>query len=53
MVPLPGNLEEEEHLRKNKIMEEKKGASTQNLFSLFPFPFFFLFMVVFTFPLMF
>ena len=42
-------LEEEEYLRKKKIMEEKKGASTPNLFSLFPFPFFFLLMVVFTF----
>ena len=34
-------------------MGEKKGASTPILFSLFPFPFFFLLMVVFTFPLMF
>ena len=42
-----------EHLRKKKIMEEKKGASTPNLFSLFPFLFFFLLMVVFTLPLMF
>ena len=40
-------------LRKKKIMEEKKGVSTPNLFSLFPFPFFLLLMVVFTFPLMF
>ena len=46
-------LEEEEHLRKKKMMEEKKGASMPNLFSLFPFPFFFLLMVVFPFPLMF
>ena len=46
-------LEEEEHLRKKKIMEEKKGASILNLFYLFPFPVFFLLMVVFTFPLMF
>ena len=34
-------------------MEEKNGASTLNLFPLFPFPFFFLLMVVFTFQLMF
>ena len=46
-------MEEEEHLRKNKIMEEKKGASTPNLLSLFSFPFFFLLKVVFSFPLMF
>ena len=46
-------LEEEKHLRKKKIMEEKKGASMPNLFSLFPFLVFFLLMVVFTFPLMF
>ena len=46
-------LEEEEHLRKNKIMEKKNGASMPNLFSLFPFPVFFLLMVVITFPLMF
>ena len=30
-----------EHLRKKKIIEEKKGASMPNLFFLFPFPFFF------------
>ena len=32
---------------------EEEGALIPNLFSLFPFPFFFLLMVVFTFPLMF
>ena len=31
----------------------EKGASMPNLFSLIPFPFFFLLMVVFTFPLIF
>ena len=40
-------LEEEED------NEEEEGALMPNLFSLFPFPFFFLLMVVFTFPLMF
>ena len=40
-------------MRKKKIMEKKKGASMPNLFSFFPFPVFFLLMVVFTFPFMF
>ena len=44
---------EEDGLKKMKIEWETKGASTPNLFSLFPFMFFFLLMVVFTFPLMF
>ena len=46
-------LEEEDNLKKKKMIEKNKRASMQDLIPFFPFLFSFLLMVVFHLPFMF